>query len=689
MRILFFFVSFLVAGVPALCQEDRHLDVERIIEEVFPLQEQDANYEELYEALLLHYSHPLDLNTASREELRSLFILTEAQVSSLLSYRVTYGKLLSIFELQAVPGLDLPTIQRLLPFVTVRETHLSTDNRSLIKKILSESNNYVLLRYERTLEEKKGFAPPDNDSDNRYAGMRGKFFARFRVSHPKDFSLGMTIEQDEGEPFTWDRETRRYGADFYSYHFQLQNRGRVKNLVLGDYQVQFGQSLVFGSGFNIGKGAESVATVRRTNLGARPYTSARETGFFRGGAATIEINKHLDMTAMYSRLKQDGIPRSGDDPRHGEYISSIQTSGLHRTQNEINARNTLTEENIGLNLTFQKGSWTTGTHALHTRYSLPIFRRPILANQFEFSGDYNLAYGLFTNYNFQNFTFFGEAARSSSGGIGAVAGLITALGRKLEAALVFRNYDRDFHSFYGDGFGEQSRNINERGHYWGLKYVANRKISFSCYFDSFAFGWLQSSASTPSTGYEYLVRFNYNWHKTSRFFFQYRRQSKYEDLDVDDHENNIKTPAEGIKDNFIFNLDHEISQRVSFKSRIQWSTFSLGQSNSSGFAAAQDLNIRYKKWRFSGRIALFDTDDFDNRQYIFERDVLYAFSIPALSGRGTRQYLLLQYRANRKLDFWLKYARTSARDRDVVGSGLEEIQGGKRTVIRFQTRIKI
>ena len=28
-------------------------------------------------------------------------------------------------------------------------------------------------------------------------------------------------------------------------------------------------------------------------------------------------------------------------------------------------------------------------------------------------------------------------------------------------------------------------------------------------------------------------------------------------------------------------------------------------------------------------LALFDTDDFDNRQYIYEKDVLWAFSIPA------------------------------------------------------------
>ena len=679
---------FAILGT-AWCQEDNHLDIERVIEEVFPLQEQDANYEELYEALLLYYSHPLDLNTATQEELRSLFILSSKQVNAFEAYRVKYGKLLTLYELQAIPGFDLQTIQRLLPFVTVRESSFAADNRSLIKKILSEQNNYVILRYERTLEEQEGFTSPDTVTDNRYAGSPDKLYARFRVSHAKDFSIGMTAEKDAGESFAWDNRANRYGADFYSYHFQLQNRGRVKNLVLGDYQVQFGQSLVFGSGFNIGKGAESVATVRRTNLGTRPYTSVRETGFFRGGAATVEISKHLEMTTMYSRLKQDGIERTGENNGTSVFVSSLQTSGLHRTRSEIGARNTVVEENMGFNLEFHQGRWTSGVNVLRTSYSLPIRRRPVLANQFEFSGDNNMVYGAFVNYNFQNFTFFGETAQSASGGIGAVAGLVTALSQKMEAALVFRNYDRDFHSFYGDAFGEQSRNINERGYYWGLKYTHSRRISFSCYFDSFTFNWLRSSASAPSPGYEYLARFNYNWNKTSRFFFQYRRQSKYENIGTEDLEGNMRIASEGVRDNYILNLDHEISRTVSFKSRVQWSTFDLGQLTSSGFAAAQDVNIRHDKWRFSGRIALFDTDDFDNRQYIFERDVLYAFSIPALSGQGTRKYLLVQYKANRRLDFWVKYARTSFRDREAVGSGLEEIQGSKRTVIRIQTRIKI
>ncbi len=85
---------------------------------------------------------------------------------------------------------------------------------------------------------------------------------------------------------------------------------------------------------------------------------------------------------------------------------------------------------------------------------------------------------------------------------------------------------------------------------------------------------------------------------------------------------------------------------------------------------------------------MFDKDDFDKRQYIYERDVLYAFSIPALSGRGLRSYFVLRFKASRKLDFWIKYSRTRFTDRETVGSGLEEIDGNSRTIVRAQTRIR-
>ena len=49
-------------------------NIERIIEEVFQGQDQDINYDELYEVLLLFLSNPIDLNQATEQDLASLYI---------------------------------------------------------------------------------------------------------------------------------------------------------------------------------------------------------------------------------------------------------------------------------------------------------------------------------------------------------------------------------------------------------------------------------------------------------------------------------------------------------------------------------------------------------------------------------------------------------------------------------------
>ena len=65
--------------------------------------------------------HPLNLNTVGEEELLELHILQPLQVKNFLSYRKLLGALVSIREVQAIPGWDIETIHKMLPYITVRQ----------------------------------------------------------------------------------------------------------------------------------------------------------------------------------------------------------------------------------------------------------------------------------------------------------------------------------------------------------------------------------------------------------------------------------------------------------------------------------------------------------------------------------------------------------------------------------------
>ena len=61
--------------------------------------------------------HPLDLNRASSDELYTLPGLTALQIANFIMYRKLLGPLLSLYELQAVPGWAPETIKELLPYI--------------------------------------------------------------------------------------------------------------------------------------------------------------------------------------------------------------------------------------------------------------------------------------------------------------------------------------------------------------------------------------------------------------------------------------------------------------------------------------------------------------------------------------------------------------------------------------------
>ncbi len=670
--------------------------IESLIEDIFAVQDQELNYADLYESLWQRYQYPLNLNEATLEDLRGLFILSERQISNLLKYRGFSGELLTIYELQVVPAWDEGTIQKVLPFVTVAPPN---DEKPHWRQRWRQADKTWLTRTERTLETKKGYLLPDTlgngELSSRYSGTPYKLYSRFRISRAKDFSFGITVENDAGEPFRWNTKQKHYGADYWSFHAYLENKKKLKRLAIGDYTLQWGQGLLFGSGFVIGKGAETVRAVTRNSAGVKPYTSVLESGFMRGAAATygFAINEKgavLDVTTFYSRQQQDG--RRPDDSLANDpdlFYSNLLQTGMHRTPTELLGKNQLREETAGANAMFKSGnrSLQVGLTLSHTQFDIPIHKAGRLYNSHEFTGKSNFVGGIFADYVLRNTRFFGEVARSKSGGVGAIGGFITPIANWMEFAMIARNYAKNFHTFYGNAFGENSRSINEQGVYWGVKLSPFKHTTFSAYFDKFKFPWLKYRVDAPSEGYEFLARISYNPTRNTSLYAQYREEQKGINVKLEDDQLKLNKVMPGTKQNYWIGMNHHPNDVLQLKTRVQFSSYALNNEITTGHTIAQDVGLAYPKVKVVTSLALFDAD-FNNRQYVYERDVLYAFSIPAYQGKGLRSYLLLQYKFNRALSFWARIARTRFTDRETVSSGLEAIEGNAKTDVKFQCRVR-
>ncbi len=695
--ILLFIILLWAARAGAQTYKRPEIDVEDFIEQLFNLQSSDVNYEDLYEQLLLMYANPLDLNSASPDELRNTMILSEEQIQAFLLYRQKNGKLLSVYELQAVPGFDLKTIYALMPFAEVSETPLNQDNRGLLRRMLEEPNNSLIMRWGRTLEEQKGYTSAIPDAQGnlpaRYLGDPGKLFVRYRLSHTKDFSVGFTAEKDPGEQLAWSPSKKQYGMDFWSAHLMLENKGIFRKILVGDYQYMFGQGLVYSAGFAVGKGAEPVNTVRRSSTGIRPYTSVLEGFYFRGMAATVGF-KNLEITALASRKFVDGNIRTQDDTLDVDLVETFATSinitGMHRTPTELASKQTNREDMLGASVAYKEksGKWELGFMGTTIQYQVPIIRQLTLYNQFDFNGGINSNLSFSGQYNYRNFSFFSEAALSRSGGQAWVGGLVGSIGKGLDISMVIRDYAVNYHAFYGNGFGEATRNANEKGIYWGLKYRLHPKWLIGAYYDRFTFPYLAFQADGPSRGDEYLARITFTPGRTSSFFIQYRDETKLRNLAGNAASADILVPTR--RQNWVIQADMKATKWLSFRTRIQgsWWDQQKGPPQTRGLAISQDLNLDLGKFSISNRYSIFDTDDYNNRQYLYEKNVLYAFSIPALNGRGIRFYSLIQYSPTRKMDIWIRFARTIQRDLKTLGSGLEEINGNRRSDFVVQFRYK-
>ncbi len=680
MKWLLVILAAAILSATCWAQGAEDIDLEEFTERLFEFQDEEIDYEDLYESLLQLYTSPLNINRATAQDLQSLYILSTAQIAEIQNHRQQFGKFLSIYELQAVPTLDLQTIRQMLPFITIIE---SEDSRPLITRFKEDPNKYFIFRTRRTLEEQKGFR------DGAFLGDQNQVYGRFRASRSNDYSVGFTFEKDVGEAVGFDNY---HGFDFYSAHAMIENLGPLRKLVVGDFQGQWGQGLVFGSGFGVGKGSETINTVRRSTTGLKPYTSALENNFFRGVGAAFAAGD-IEVTTFYSTLRQDAnVISDSTISDFEEFITSIQATGTHRTTQELASRNQILEQNLGSAITYQPGRYfTLGATALYSTFSKPLQRRPNNYNQFEFRGRHNFVGSLYFSANWQNFNFFGETARARSGGMGSIGGLIASLTPQVDFSFVYRNFARDFHTFYGNAFAEGSRAINEIGTYWGLKIKPSRQHELTLYYDKFRFPWLRFRAEAPSQGLEYLGRWTYRPSRSTTLFIQFRQEDK--DRTFQPEGSNLNILTTGKRRNFVASIDFKLNRHLGLKSRVQGSDFRLSGTRTKGFAILQDINYSFWKIKVSGRIALFDTDDGENRQYLYEKNALYLFSILGLSDTGTRRYLLAQYNITKKVTIWIRYAQTHFQSAEAIltgeiGSGLSVIEGNTRSELTFQTRIK-
>ena len=167
-------------------------------------EDEEIDYTTLFDDLIFLLNRPINLNNCTKDDLSSLVLLNEIQINNLLAHIEDNGKLITIYELQAIDGFDLKTINNILPFVKVNRDFEALNVN--LKEVLKNGKHELFLRSQLILEEQKGFSPIDSadlaaNPNSRYLGSKPKFYTRYRFKYGRNISIGFTGEKDAGEEF--------------------------------------------------------------------------------------------------------------------------------------------------------------------------------------------------------------------------------------------------------------------------------------------------------------------------------------------------------------------------------------------------------------------------------------------------------------------------------------------------------
>lgn len=586
----------------------------------------EVDYEQLQTDLYTLHESPIDLNNTSDEELTQLYFLSPQQIDAILAYAYRHP-FESLYELRLIPELADYEIRDLLPFVKITNHQSPITNELYAKEVFAKAHHEIITRIDaRNIEAYEG-------TDPIYTQFRYRFDFRRRVT------FGVQLRRPAGG-FARDLQ---YGA-----YLQLNDIApHLHTLVAGNFQASFGQGLVLAPVFHAGK-SMYVSSIGQQREGLRYYSSVDGQGLH-GAGATLrwEWNKttRLDVSALYS------MRRANDSTWH----------------HLLGANLTLRHKKLQVELTAIENIWSDSIHPYtNAKYNRHYFR-----------GRNQAVIGASFRYNHGWFDMFGEVATAQNNehspitnnqspitkshwGFGTIIGSRFYPTNGVSLIALYRYYSPYFDNALGYAFSETSRIGDENGGYIGFDVTRLRNWRFIGYGDIFYFSGYKYGLgdATRTLGYDAMAEIQYHqspmtnhqWSLSLRARARKKGGSTYSVRATFDWSRggwSLRTTADA-------NLTNQKST-ITNQQSIPYG-LSLAQDVAYDFSTPYTLHPTPLSIRL--RLQFFDAQNWTNRIYIYEHDVLYAFSIPAVYGLGGRAYLCLRWQIIPQLALYFRASET-------------------------------
>jgi hypothetical protein len=656
------------------------LDAATAVERALERTDAATTSAELAEWLSDRVLDPLDLNTASVEDLARLPGLTPLAAQRIVAHRKTEGPFTRLAELQELIDLDERAFDTLRPFLTA---HPSSEAPTMSQASwLRRIDGRLIQRVTRRLDVGRGY---DSDTTRTtYTGSPERLYTRLQLQSGRRLQLNLTLEKDPGEAFRWAPADRTYGFDHLSAHAVLRGVGPIETLVLGDYSAAFGQGVGLWHSFSFSKGRDVIAPAVRRGNGLTPFSSTEENRFFRGLGATVRVHRHVSITAFGSRRTLDAT--TTDDENGDDVPSTRTTSGLHRTPTEQANKDVLHEALAGGAANWHRGALRFGIAGYHSRTDRPLASPTAPYRRFAPTAARHTTLTAYGSTTWGDVYGFGEWTRAHTdwGGIAGVQ-----IDKDIaEAVVSMRHYPAAFSPLHGRAYGEGGDPPqNETGVYIATRFRPSADWQIGAYLDQYRFPWLRFATPRPSAGHDVRLVVDHTPRPWFTYYVQVRSERSEEGTSIAAQGRTVKGVRAVTRQSVRLHGEYAFNDRLEYRTRVEGVRVRRAASRSTGVLLYHGIRWRPTDWlRLDTRWALFDTDDFAARLYAYEYDLLYAFAIPAFSGQGSRQYLLAQITPTSRLRVEVKYGSTRYQNTATVGSGLDEVAGSQLRSVKAQLR---
>lgn len=625
------------------------------------------SWEDMHDALQETIAKPLNINAATCEQLEALPFLNSIQANDIVNYIRRYGAMKSKKELVAITSLDEYRRRLLECFITIGEAKAPTT--AFPEKKHHQYTNELTTFVKIPTYTRKGY-------NDKYYGPKYKHWLKYTFSCDKSIKFGITASQDAGEPF-FSRYNNK-GYDYYSAYLLIDNLGPVKRLAVGRYKFSSGLGLVVNQGFNLGKMMMTQTFATPSKNVIKQHSSRSEQNYMQGVAASLKISKSLIFNAFISYKHLDAT--LNDDGS----VATINTSGYHRTEKEIEKRNNTAMSTAGAHIAFDLASLHVGVTAVATHYN-----RPLVPNT---SAIYRLIYPQgndFFNASIdysvtrRRLTFSGETATNRKGKIATLNSLSYYLTPHLSLTLIHRYFSYLYHSPHSNSFSDGGKTQNESGVFLGLWWETKGGLVVDGYLDIayFAFPRYKVSASAYSLDTYLSAKKRIDkWTMVAK----YRMRRRQKDFTLD---NKQKTLA--------WETTHRTTVGGEWNSGKWYSDFTATATVhcfdiiSRGALLSNETGLNTKRFSIAATLKYFSTNDYDSRLYSNERSPLYTFHMPAYYGNGMRYALITKWKPWQGATLTAKAGTTRYFDRDTIGSGAEQIDESSQCDIELQINIKL